>query len=65
MGKVGPPAKKEILRVGGREGTLLCLVFSRFVGLGEFGSVLGPLVRGGDMGPQHWSCSQWGESQLA
>lgn len=51
MGKVGPPAKKEILRVGGREGTLLCLVFSRFVGLGGFGSVLGPLVRGGDMGP--------------
>lgn len=61
MGKVRPPAKKEILRVGGREGTLLCLVFSRFVGLGEFGSVLGPLIRG-DMGPQHWSCSQWGES---
>lgn len=59
------PGKKENLRVGGREGTLLGLVFSRFVGLGEFGQVLGPLVRGGDMGPQHWPCSERGESQLA
>lgn len=48
MKKSRPLGKREkkIMRSGEREGTWLCLVFPRLMGLREFWPVLGSLVRG-------------------